>query len=79
MATACYGKMFPSMDLLRVNQVVRGAVFGYEIVSHGMSSQGHRVLVDDEQWRKCEECPERAPCFDLSVGKAFMERVLASR
>lgn len=79
MATACYGRMFPSMDTLEVNRPVRGAVFGYEIVSRGMASQGHQVLMNEEQWRKCEGCPGRASCFELSLGKAFMERALAGR
>jgi hypothetical protein len=71
--------MFPAMDDLAVNRPVRGAVFGYEITSYGMLSQGHRVLVDDPQWQRCAQCPERSPCFELSMGKAFMQRALAGR
>lgn len=40
MAKTCYAKMFPSMDDIVVNRPVRGAVFGYGIVSHGKASQG---------------------------------------
>jgi hypothetical protein len=67
------------MDDLVVNRPVKGAVFGYEIVSRGMASQGHQVLVDDGQWRTCEGCLERTPCFELSLGTAFMEQALAGR
>jgi hypothetical protein len=67
------------MDDFVVNRPVKGAVFGYEIVSHGMATQGHQVLVDDGQWRTCEGCPERTRCFEFSLGKAFMERALVGR
>ena len=79
MTKTCYGKMFPSMDDFVVNRPEKGAVFGYEIVSRGMASQGHQVLVDEAQWRECDGCPERTPCFEFSLGEAFMEQALVGR
>lgn len=70
----CYGKMFPDLLRLRVNEPCAGSVFSVGLKSAGIGVQSREVRVDEEKWRECEACPHYRQCYDLSAG-TFMVRL----
>ncbi len=73
----CYGKMFPSMLHVVHNQSVKGKVFGYAVdYPGGVATKS--VIVNDEAWQDCVNCPELDVCYRLSSGTALIELAIRS-
>ncbi len=74
---ACYGGMFPDLNRLHVNKPCAGKVFSSLAKSEGIGVQSLNVLVDQEQWAKCEACWCYRSCYDLSMGKLVLHYVMS--
>jgi hypothetical protein len=75
-ASACYGRMFPSIQATTTNLEVRGQVFGYRVEHTGVVASRRSVTTDHEAWARCASCPDFESCFHLSTGTLLMEVAL---
>jgi hypothetical protein len=74
----CCGEMFPDLDRLNDNAVLRGQVFRVLVTSQGIGISGRKVEVDAEQWLRCVACEQYRNCYDLSIAKLLLRLALHS-
>lgn len=75
--TECYGKMFPDLLKLEINEPNRAAVATVFLESVGIGIQGKKLTIDKAQWVQCVECPDFDHCYKLSLAKALLQHVVS--
>ena len=69
----CYGKMFPSVVEMTLNEPIAGKVFGYEMYYSGQVAQMRRTTVNDDAWQECLKCSHLDGCYRFSTGRMLMD------
>ena len=72
----CHGDMFPDLAKLSVNRPLKGEVFTVQVNSVGIGVQSRGLVVDEEQWDRCLDCPQYRSCYDLSMAKLALGHAL---
>lgn len=73
---ACYGKMFPSVASMTLNQAASGEVFGYRVDHSGQVVQKREAIVNRKGWDRCQQCPDMEGCYRVSTGTLLIELAL---
>jgi hypothetical protein len=76
---ACYGKLFPDVTRLELDQQHAGAVFGCRRNSFGNGEPAVAITVDEANWERCVDCPHYRSCYDLSMAKLLFAQVVGAQ
>ncbi len=74
----CYGKMFPSVEVMAHNRGVNGEVFGYRVDYEGAVLKKREAIVNAAAWDECRQCSDMESCCRLSAGMLLMELAVGS-
>ena len=73
----CYGRLFPDLDTLVLNQPCKGKAFTIHTRSEGIGVQSVDLDVDRRAWADCQECPSYRSCYDLSLATLMLRQAMA--
>lgn len=72
----CYGSIFPDLNDLRPNQVIKGKVFHVRIGQSGIGPVTRTTEFDGDAWRECRSCENYRECYDLSMASLSLHRTV---
>ena len=75
----CYGKLFPVLDEVRVNETARGVAFSACVEGWGMGAKAKQTAVDADKFMECTRCPAYRTCYDLSMAKLALSTAVHTR
>lgn len=73
----CFGKIYPNLSKVKLNEVLAGKVFSVRIASQGMMRKPPQFEADLAAWEECQRCDDYHSCFDFSNGKLAMRQAVA--
>jgi hypothetical protein len=69
--------MIPDFELLQYNKPTDGKAFRVFVENIGAGRQRREQEVKLEGWDECAGCADYRTCYDLSMAKLALHRVLA--
>jgi hypothetical protein len=73
----CYGTLLPDFEHLNYNKPTEGKAFRVFVENIGAGRQRREQEVKLEGWDECGGCADYRTCYDLSMAKLALHRVLA--
>ncbi len=66
----CYGNLFPTTLCAKMDKLMSGKAFSFELRrAGGMFISDRVVAVNMEEWDECQACSEFENCYKLSLAK----------
>jgi hypothetical protein len=73
---SCFGTIYPDLEQLQFGKPQAGRVFQISINSRGPGHRDRKLDIDLKAWQGCQQCEDFRNCYDFSLGKLEMQRVL---
>jgi hypothetical protein len=73
----CYGTMFHDTLHFSDNRKMRGKVFGFELLSAGLTRSNRSISFDLSEWDDCQKCLEFDHCYKLCMAKLALEAAIS--
>jgi len=73
---SCFGTIFPDLEQLHFGKPLAGKVFQICVLSQGPGHRDRALDIDLESWQGCRQCEDFRNCYDFSLAKLEMQRVL---
>jgi hypothetical protein len=73
---SCFGTIYPDLEQIQLGKTAAGKVFHICINSQGPGHRDRKLSIDLESWQDCRQCEDFRNCYDFSLAKLEMQRVL---
>lgn len=77
-AKSCFGTIFPNVDQIQFGQPAAGKVFTILVDTIGPGQRTRKLEIDEAAWDDCRLCDDFQNCYNFSLAKLEMQRVLVS-
>jgi hypothetical protein len=75
---SCFGTIFPDVTQIQFGKPAEGKVFRILIDTVGPGQRTRNLQIDETAWEGCRHCDEFQNCYNFSLAKLEMERILIS-
>ena len=75
---SCFGTIFPDVDQIQFGKPAAGKVFRILVDTVGPGHRDRKLDIDEAAWEDCRACDDFQNCYDFSMAKLQMQRVLTS-
>jgi len=75
---SCFGTIFPDVTRIQFGCPAVGKVFTILIDTVGPGKRTRKLNIDEAAWDDCRRCDDFQNCYNFSLAKLEMQRVLVS-
>ena len=68
--------LFPDLERLKTNKINRGRIASIYLQSFGIGLQKKELTVDEEAWSEYVKHPNFRSCYDLSMAKLALKKIV---
>lgn len=73
---SCFGTIFPNIEEFEFGKKLEGQVFQICVQSYGPNHRERKLEINEYAWEDCRRCEEFRNCYDFSLAKLEMQRVM---